>query len=92
MNTLSTLHVWAGAECRVVAGHKLPDTGCWRLRRPMEQTAQTLRGADAGWSLAVATPALVPGIFNGRRAGAQGAGWGTGGCLLLLLLQMSAED
>ena len=80
-------------ECRVVAGHKLPDTGCRRLRRPMEQTAQTLRGADAGCSLAVATPApaLVPGIFNGRRAGAQGAGWGTGGCLLLLL-QMSAED
>ena len=66
-------------ECRVVAGHKLPDTGCRRLRRPMEQTAQTLRGADAGWSLAVATPALVPGIFNGRRAGAQGAGWGDGG-------------
>ena len=72
MNTLSTLHVWAG----VVAGHKLPDTGCRRLRRPMEQTAQTLRGADAGWSLAVAAPALVPGIFNGRRAG---AGWGDGG-------------
>ena len=66
-------------ECRVVAGHKLPDTGCRRLRRPMEQTAQTLGGADAGCSLAVATPALVPGIFNGRRAGAQGAGWGDRG-------------